>query len=150
MEPVPDLPLEMLMLMPAAALAGSFATPPKAKCGGPRVEAHLPRDGFLLTARGWFDAKAVFDKVRPILASCPAGGHLTVDLRQTHGFDQLALSALVVVLRAHCLDMDRIAIWGLEPTCLDRLCQTGAENLFGCQWRDTRRADEIIFLKTRA
>jgi len=149
-ERAPDLPLEMLMLMPAAALGAALPTEPKTNCGGPRVEAHLLRDGFEMIARGWFDAAAVLKKLRPVLASCPVGGRLRLDFAQARGFDHLALSALVVVLRDHCRGVERIVIAGLEPRCLERLAQTGAENLLGAQWRAVHRQGEIAFLKTQA
>lgn len=143
-----DLPLEMLMLMPAAALSRPAGQTRRA-CAA-KVEAQLLRSGLELAVSGWFDAMAVLQKLRPVLAACPPGGQLTINLRDAQGFDQLALSALVVALRGHCLDLRRIAIQGVAPWCLARLGQTGADNLFGSQWLAETSPTEIVFRKTQA
>lgn len=93
-----------------------------------------------LVVAGQVEAMDLVEQLTREVSRCSRARSLELDFGRAAAFDNLALSAVLVVLRNQAANLSAVSLRGLAPWAQRRIRQTGAENLMGRQW--TLRQDE--------
>ncbi len=99
-----------------------------------QIYLELPYKGLVIAPRGQLEVELLFRGLPLALAVARECHQLTVDLSQTLGLDDLAVSALVVLLRNYARGFGRIVLQGLPMWAVERLCDVGVDKLLGHGW----------------
>lgn len=135
MEQLDDWRLEMSLLMPAALLAGQAGAPGlEGVAGKMRLKVERRRQEMAIIMQGSADVDTLLESLLALIRLSRGDEALHLDLTQFQGIDQLALSALVVVLRDQGGKFQRLTLSGLPAWANGRLSDTGAEDLLGRRW----------------
>lgn len=103
-----------------------------------------------LALRGDLDPERVLESLRNALEEAPRARRLCLDLSGTTGLNHMALSALIVVLRAQCKRYSRIELRGLPYWARLRLCQSHAEGRLRSDWIEQHGGDWMVFYANTA
>ncbi|KMY66560.1 hypothetical protein AAU61_15580 [Desulfocarbo indianensis] len=142
--------LEMRLLRPAAAVPKrTNRTKEPDHAAGP-IHLELGRHKLAIRPHGRLDVEALLSGLPPALRAARECHELRVDLSQVSDFDDLALSALIVLLRNYGQGFGNITLKGLPVWSSARLRDTGAENLLGRDWRGVMDMDEARFKRCSA
>lgn len=107
----------------------------------------LAERGLILKSRGRLDVEALFTSLPLALNAARERHELRVDLSQTLGLDDLAVSVLIVLLRNYAGGFGSIILQGLPIWARRRLAEMSADELFGPGWRCGLKADEVRYLR---
>lgn len=111
-------------------------------CGGragagwdePNITLKEEEEFLTVHLEGHWYADLLLEELGPVVrASCRAG-RLVLDFRSTLGLDDLALSAVVVLLRTYCQGFNTIDLRLHQPWALTRLMEHGARRVLGPAW----------------
>jgi hypothetical protein len=101
--------------------------------------------GLVIKSQGRLDVEALFTSLPLALSAARECHELRLDLSQTLGLDNLAISVIVVLLRNYASGFGRIVLLGLPAWARRRLRGTSARVLFGRGWRCGLEADEVRY-----
>jgi hypothetical protein len=107
----------------------------------------LADNGLVIKSQGRLDVEALFTSLPLALNAAGECHELRVDLSQTLGLDNLAISVIVVLLRNYASGFGSIILHGLPAWARRRLRASSAEMLFGRGWRCGLEADEMRYLR---
>lgn len=94
---------------------------------------------------GGFDAEIIINILLRELIGTKGSERLSLDLTSCYGFDNLALSALLVILRKHAEKFEIIEVSGLPPWAMTRLARTPMHRLLDSNWQLWLEADSAVF-----
>lgn len=135
MEQAHELQLEMSLMLPAALVKGALPSPATgAAKDNLRLKVEPRRQEMAIIMQGFVQADTLLERLLALVKLSRGDERLHLDLTQAEGIDQLALSALVVVLRNQGGKFQRLTVSGLPSWASGRLFNTGAENLLGRNW----------------
>jgi len=142
--------LEMRLLRPAATLQKipKHANEPDHSVGPIHLE--LGRHKLAIRPHGRLDVDALLSGLPPALRAARECHELRIDLSLVSDLDDLALSALIVLLRNYGQGFGDITLKGLPSWGSARLRDTGAENLLGRNWQGAMEIDEARFKRCSA
>lgn len=103
--------------------------------------------GLIIKSQGRLDVEALFTSLPLALNAAGECHELRLDLSQTLGLDNLAISVIVVLLRNYASGFGSIVLLGLPAWARRRLRGSSAEVLFGRGWRCDLEADEVRYLR---
>lgn len=115
-----------------------------------QVYLELPLKGLVIAPKGRLEVEVLFRGLPLALGVARECHELKVDLSQTLGVDDLAISALVVLLRNYARGFGRIVLQGLPQRALERLSDIGVEKLLGRGWVCNWGNDEVRYWLCRA
>jgi hypothetical protein len=132
-------------MRPCGPLAAMEAEP--ARSNGPLGQVYLefPEMGLVIAPKGKFDVEALFRGLPLALAVARECHGLKVDVSQAHGLDDLAVSALVVLLRNYARGFGHIVLQGLPPWAVHRFRDIGVNNLLGREWGCGLENDQVRY-----
>lgn len=129
---------QVCSLLPlAAAPHKSAARRPR---GGQTLEVAKGRGRLKLVVGGQVEAMELVEGLSREVGKCASARSLVLDFSRAAAFDNLALSAVLVVLRNQAGRLEAVSLRGLAPWARRRISQTGPENLMGRDW--SLRQDE--------
>ena len=99
------------------------------------LECQMENNALRLHLRGPVDPMDLVEDLSRSVHAAARARSLELDVSQATLFDQLALSAVLVVLRNHADGFCSVSLRGLAPWAKLRIHQTGAENIMGPGWR---------------
>lgn len=143
MEQLRDMRLEMSLMLPAAILFQAGRD--RQEGGSPSLKVERKRQILKLMPVGVWGAEMLLEGLPKVLRVPDRSDCLELTLDRLGGFDDLALSALIVVLRNYSARFKTISLAGLPLWASARICQTGAENLLGNGWSMEHQPDITRF-----
>jgi hypothetical protein len=105
----------------------------------------LADNALTIKSQGRLDVEALFSSLPLALNAAHERHELRVDLSQTLGLDNLAISVIVVLLRNYAKGFGSMVLLGLPAWARRRLRASSAEALFGKGWRCGSEADEVRY-----
>lgn len=152
MEQLHDLRLEMSLMLPNAMVGGAWPSPIM-KSERPNLRLSVAHYGeqLVISLQGAAEGETILERllalITELIGSSESNEHLRLDLSLAEGLDQLAISALVVVLREQGDKFRRLTLSGLPPWAGDRLMKTGAQDLLGRRWSGSFALDTASFYR---
>ncbi len=129
--------------------AGPFMAPERRGPENNQPSGHifleLAERGLVIKSQGRLDVEALFTSLPLALSAARECHELRLDLSQTFGLDNLAISVLVVLLRNYASGFGSIVLNGLPAWARRRLRGMSASVLFGRGWRCGLEADEVRY-----
>ncbi|MCF8034897.1 MAG: hypothetical protein K9K66_17130 [Desulfarculaceae bacterium] len=139
---------QMRAMLPVAGThKHSAARRPRGRCG---LESRSSRQRLSLTVTGQVDAMDLVEGLSREVGRATVVHHLEMDFNRAGAFDNLALSAVLVVLRNHAHHLCTVIMWGLAPWARKRIHQTGPENIMGREWALSQDSGQTRLFKTEA
>jgi len=136
--------LEFRSSQPLAALDGRG---PENNQPSGHIFLELADSGLVIKSQGRLDVEALFTSLPLALSAAHECHELRVDLSQTLGLDNLAISVIVVLLRKYASGFGSIILHGLPAWARRRLRGSSARVLFGNGWQCDLVADEVRYLR---
>jgi hypothetical protein len=115
-----------------------------------QIYLELPLKGLVIAPKGRLEVEVLFRGLPLALAVARECHELKVDLSQALGVDDLAISALVVLLRNYARGFGRIVLQGLPQRAIERLSDIGVEKLLGRGWVCSWGSNEARYWLCRA
>lgn len=106
--------------------------------------------GLVIAPKGLLDVEALFRGLPLALTVARECHGLRVDVSQTRGLDDLAISALVVLLRNYARGFGHIVLQGLPQWAISRFRDIGVENLLGRGWGCGKEDGEVRYWRWKA
>ncbi len=123
---------EVKAMLPAALTPGKSA--PRRPRGRHVLQAEKSGKRLRLKLVGQVDAMDLVEDLSRAVDGTRRASRLELDLSRAAAFDNLALSAVLVVLRNHAGRLRSVALGNLPPWARQRITQTGADNIMGRGW----------------
>jgi len=98
------------------------------------LEVRVSQGEACITPHGSLQADMVLEGLHKTLGLIKGPARLYLDLSDSRDLDNLALSALIVLLRSQGRRFKRIVITGLQSWAIGRLCRMGSEHILGQSW----------------
>jgi hypothetical protein len=102
-------------------------------------------DELWLILEGHWYADRLLEELGPIFRRSSHDGELVLDLSATLGLDDLALSAVVVLLRTYCDSFRAIKLRLHQPWAMARLVEHGSRGVLGAKWAAGFEAGVVRF-----
>lgn len=118
--------------------------------GGYGLERRKGGQGLSLTVTGQVDAMDLVEGLSREVGRYRLVWHLEMDFSRAGAFDNLALSAVLVVLRNQAHQLRTVTMRGLAPWARKRIQLTGPENIMGRQWTLSQDSGQTRLFKTEA
>jgi len=141
MEQQKDLSLEARIMLPWAAAN----RPLEAEASEAILNVALGSRCLTLAPRGEVSGEWLLDRLPQALDAASEHQELSMDFSRVRDMDNLALSAVVVLLRNHAAGFKRLRLAGLPPWAVQRMESTGARDLLGRRWQGEFRDREVSF-----
>jgi len=126
------------MMNEVKAMLPAALTPGKSAARRPRgrhvLRAENSGKRLRLKLMGQVDAMDLVEDLSLALSGARRAAHLELDLSRAAAFDNLALSAVLVVLRNHAGRLRSVSLGNPPPWARQRISQTGADNIMGRGW----------------
>lgn len=107
---------------------------PKNEWDHPHMKAEYRGGNLGISIVGATDGETLLEKLQSLMTLCQSEKHLHLDLSLTEDLDQLALNAVVVVLRDQGHKFQSLTLSGLPSWASGRLRKTRPEHLLGRNW----------------
>ena len=102
--------------------------------GEPNITLRAEEGLLTINLEGHWYADLLLEELGPVVRASCRNGTLVLDFSDTMGLDDLALSAVVVLLRTYCGGFDTIDLHLHQPWALARLMEHGARRVLGPSW----------------
>jgi hypothetical protein len=113
----------------------------------PKITVSRNQQKAWVILEGPVDAETVIDSLNNVISRLDTR-RIQLDFSKVTFFNELSLSALIVILRGLADDLSRITITGLESWALWRLRHAVYELRLGPDW-ETLLAEDVVFFRRR-